>query len=429
MSKNEAKLNQEMLVLRKDQAPRTGANLSQSEPKGQEAGYAVPQLLEELKVEIFCRVSCFDYWKMQFLNKQVMQLLKTGEIFRMRRKHGLVKPYVLIHSGGETCWTMFDKDFENFGKLPTIPSDDGCFFYGDKETISAGAQLIVIGREVEGIVVWRYELESHKWFKGPAIITPKVMYGSASRGTDAFFAGGIKVDENGIYEVVNTLEKYNADTKMWTVLHGMHKRRKFSSGCFLHGKFYVVGGRDENDKNLTCGERYDEVTNSWELIPNMLKDMTLTSSQSPPLIAVVDNNLYLLETSLNELCIYDINANAWKKLGVLPVRANAALGWGVAFKSIGDRLLVIGPSSSQSWHRTTAVYTCWSFSRCGRAILEGIKTFSQLCPSPPVYPKLLRDVCLSVFLRRTWKHTLFVFAFFYVCVYNKFAASLMPKHN
>uniref|UniRef100_A0A0D3C1Z0 F-box/kelch-repeat protein n=1 Tax=Brassica oleracea var. oleracea TaxID=109376 RepID=A0A0D3C1Z0_BRAOL len=165
------------------------------------------------------------------------------------------------------------------------------------------------------------------------------------------------MDENGNPFVVQTVEKYNADTKRWTMINGMHKARKFSSGCFLRGKFYVLGGRDDNDKHLTCGESYDETTNSWELIPDMLKDMTvIVHSQYPPLVAVVDDNLYMLETSLNELRVYDINTNIWKKLGVVPVSANAAFGWGIAFKSMGDRLLVIG--TSHSWHRKTVVHSC-----------------------------------------------------------------------
>uniref|UniRef100_A0A0D3D2N4 F-box associated domain-containing protein n=2 Tax=Brassica oleracea var. oleracea TaxID=109376 RepID=A0A0D3D2N4_BRAOL len=271
--------------------------------------------------------------------------------------HGLVKPYVIMHAGAESSWEIFDKDFKNFRSLPTIPSSDYCFFHSDKETISVGTQLIVIGREIEGIVVFRYELENNKWFRGPLMITPRVMYGSASDGKTVFFAGGIQMDDNGNPIVVRTVEKYNADTKMWTMIYGMHKSRKFSSGCFLRGKFYVLSGRNENDKHLTCGERYDEATNSWELIPGMLKDINfITSSQAPPLIAVVDDNLYLLEISLNELRIYDINTNVWKKLGSVPVSANAVFGWGVTFKSMGDRLLVVG--TSHSWSRTTVFYSC-----------------------------------------------------------------------
>ncbi|VVB09450.1 unnamed protein product [Arabis nemorensis] len=179
--------------------------------------------------------------------------------------------------------------------------------------ISAGTQLIVIGKEIESIVVWRYKLEMHKWTKGPSMITPRVMYGSASRGTDAFFAGGVKIHENGTPEVLSAVEKYNADTKTWTMIHGMHKRRKFSSECFLRGKFCVIGGPDENDKYLICGESYDKVKNSWTLIPDMLKDITFKSPQMPPLIVVVNDNLYSLDTSSNELQVYDVNANVWKK--------------------------------------------------------------------------------------------------------------------
>ncbi|KAL0670465.1 hypothetical protein Bca4012_033169 [Brassica carinata] len=274
--------------------------------KTHDACYVDHKLLYELEVEIIARLPCFEYWKLQFLNKKFLQLLKSCEIFRVREERGLVKPYVILHSGAVSNWEI------------------------DKETVSVGTQLIVIGREIDGIVVFRYELENHKWFKGPSMITPRAMYGSASHGKTAFFAGGIKMDENGNPIVVQTVEKYNADTKRWTMINGMHKARKFSSGCFLRGKFYVLGGRDDNDKHLTCGESYDETTNSWELIPDMLKDMTVIAhSQSPPLIAVVDDNLYI---------------------------ANAAFGWGIAFKSMGDRLLVIG--TSHSWHRKTVVHSC-----------------------------------------------------------------------
>ncbi|KAF8103614.1 hypothetical protein N665_0187s0015, partial [Sinapis alba] len=294
--------------------------------KSQDACYVDHKLLYEVEVKIISRLPCFEYWKLQFLNKKFLELLKSCENFRVRQERGLVKPYAIFHSGAESNLKMFDKDFKTFRRLPKVRSSDYCFFYSDKETISVG------------IVVFCYELENDKWFKGPPVITPRTMYGSASRGKPAFFAGGIQMDGNENPMVVQTA-------------------RKFSSGCFLRGKFYVLGGRDENDKHLTCGESYDEATNSWELIPYMLKDMTfIMPSKSPPLIAVVDENLYMLETSLNELRVYDINTNIWKKLGVVPVSANAAFGWGIAFKSMGDRLLVVG--TSHSWHRTTKVYLC-----------------------------------------------------------------------
>ncbi|CAN7136388.1 unnamed protein product, partial [Brassica rapa subsp. narinosa] len=348
-----AKINRDMLMLRDDQTPKVGASFSKykrrkisivgikpnipdlnvkpcygsdEEEKGEitkifqnlaglkshDGCYVHHKLLYELEVEIFACLPCFEYWKLQFLNKKFLQLLKSGEIFR-----GLDQI--------EKCLIRILKPFGDFLKFLLLTI---AFSTAIRKQYVWGTQLIVIGREIEGIVVFGYELENHKWFKGPSMITLRVMYGSASHGKTAFFAGGIQMDDNGNHIVVRTVENCNSDAKSWTMINGMHKGRKFSSGCFLRGKVYVLGGQDENDKHLTCGESYDEITNSWELIPDMLKNMTfIMPSQSLPLIAVVDDNLYMLETSLNELRVYDINTNIWKKLGVIPVSANTTFGW------------------------------------------------------------------------------------------------------
>ncbi|KAL1219285.1 F-box/kelch-repeat protein [Cardamine amara subsp. amara] len=356
MKPNIPHLNAEHTSILEEEIIETVQNLSDS--KDEDANYVFPKLLFELEVEVFSRIPYFQFWKLNFLNKEFSKLLQSGEIFRWRRERGLVQPYVFVFSNGEKCWKMFDKDFKNFRKLPRVPSDCG-FLYGEKETISAGTHLIIIGSDVKGIEVWRYELEMHKWIKDTAMITPRTKFGSASRGSDAFFAGGTKRCKKGILEVVNVAEKYNADTKRWTLINGMHKRRKFSSGCFLRGKFFVLGGLDENGKYLTCGESYDEMTDSWKLVPDMLKDMNFMSPQSLPLIAVVKDNLYLLEKWSKEVRVYDINANVWKKLGVVPVKVNPVLGWGVTFNSIGDKLMVIGASSADnSWKTTFSIYIC-----------------------------------------------------------------------
>ncbi|WZZ53626.1 hypothetical protein YC2023_053734 [Brassica napus] len=172
-----AKINPDMLMLSDDQTPKIGASLSQSkrrkisivgikpnipdlnvkpcydsddEEKGEitktfqnlaglkshDGCYVHHKLLYELEVEIFARLPCFEYWKLRFLNKKLLKLLKSGEIFRVRQEKGLVKPYVILHSGAESNWEMFDKDFKTFQKLPKVPSSDYCFFHSDKETIS-----------------------------------------------------------------------------------------------------------------------------------------------------------------------------------------------------------------------------------------------------------------------------------------------------
>lgn len=159
MSKAEAKINQEMLMLANDQTPGIGASLgrskkerklisvaikpyipdlnaepcSDSEGEEIEENHFAPRLYLELQVEIFARVSCFEYWKMLFLNKQFSHFLNSGEIFWVRQERGLVKPYVFMLTSGNTRWTIFDKEFQNIKTLPEIPSDGYCFIHSEKK--------------------------------------------------------------------------------------------------------------------------------------------------------------------------------------------------------------------------------------------------------------------------------------------------------
>lgn len=234
-----------------------------------------------------------------------------------------------------------------------IPSDYS-FEYGDKESFCAGTHLFVSGKEFEGAVVWRYELATNQWFKGPSMITPRCLFASATCDNLAFIAGGFMTDTR---EVLNSAEKYNPDTKSWEALPRMKRRRKFCSGCYMDNKFYVLGGQDEHKNELTSGEFYDPETKTWKLVPEMLRDIPLSVSQSPPLIAVANNELYSLDASSNEVKVYVKGSNRWKKLGGVPVRADAQGGWGVAFKSLGKELLVIG-ATSVSHAVTMTIYTC-----------------------------------------------------------------------
>jgi N-acetylneuraminic acid mutarotase len=202
--------------------------------------------------------------------------------------------------------------------------------------------------EMDGAVIWRYELTTNEWFKGPSMITPRCRFASASYDTFAYVAGGLET-ENCI-EDLNSAEKYNSQNQTWQKLPNMNKKRKSCSGCYLDNKFYVIGGQDEQNNDLTCGEFFDEMTNKWYLIPNMLKDIVLSSSRSP-LIAVVNNELYTLDASSNEVKVYVKGTNSWKKLGFVHVRDNKQVDYGVAFKSLGNELLVIGTTSN-------SCYTC-----------------------------------------------------------------------
>ncbi|XWS30499.1 hypothetical protein CRYUN_Cryun24cG0122900 [Craigia yunnanensis] len=332
---------------------RSFGDSSGVEPQDADYSY-VPQLSDELEYLILARFPRSEYWKLYLLNKHFLHLLKSGELFKIRREIGFKESSIFMSPIGGNCWWAFDRLFKSCRKLPELPSSDVCFINGDKESLCSGSHLIVSGRETEGSVVWRFELETSKWFKGPSMIDPRCLFASATCGTFAFVAGGIGIEA----KVLNSAEKYNPETKSWELLPRMYQKRKFCSGCFMDNKFYVIGGRDEHNNELTCGEAYDKDKNKWEWIRDMLKDDTpVATGESPPLVAVVNNELYCLETSSNELRVYLKSSNTWKNLGPVPVRADLHRGWGVAFKSLGNELLVIGFSSSVSSGGMT-IYTC-----------------------------------------------------------------------
>ncbi|PWA67484.1 galactose oxidase/kelch repeat superfamily protein [Artemisia annua] len=335
--------------------------LACSSDKPQDADYSsyIPSLNYELENIILARFPRSEYWKLSFVNKRFAGLVKNEELFKIRRDIGFSEPSVLMLASGENSWWAFDQGFSSLRRLPVLPSDI-CFTSGDKESLCAGTHLLVSGREIEGLMIWRYELALNKWFKGPSMIYPRCLFASATCGNSAYVAGGIAVvgaGTGGTQSVHNTVEKYDPETRSWTPLPRMKKPRKLCSGCYMDDRFYVIGGRNE-DGELTCGEFFDSEKNQWNLIPEMLKDNPVLSCHSPPLIAVVKNELYSIEASSNQLKVYLKKSNSWKQLGSVPVRADYNRGWGVAFKSFGNKLLVIGASTVSPSRSSMAIYTC-----------------------------------------------------------------------
>ncbi|KAH7518893.1 F-box/kelch-repeat protein At3g27150 [Ziziphus jujuba] len=350
----------------------------------QDADYKIPRLIDEVEDLILSRVPRSDYGNVCLVSKRYLSLLKSGQLFRIRNENGLAEPSVFVLANNETSWWTFDRKFKSARKLPILPSTDGCFNNGDKESLCAGTHLLVLGRELEGSVIWRYQLASNRWSKAPSMINSRCMFASATCGNFGYIAGGN--DTETYREILNSAEKYNPESGSWERLPNMHKKRRASSGCFMDNKFFVIGGNNKEEGNLKCAEAFDVKKNTWEWIPNMLENLPVIAAQSPPLVAVVNNQLYYLEHSNNELMVYLKNTKSWKNLGSVPVRADLRRGWGVAFKSLGNELLVIGASTNSNASHSMTVYSCspdpdatqlhWNPLQCG---LNELNHFIKNC--------------------------------------------------
>ncbi|XP_020111166.1 F-box/kelch-repeat protein At3g27150-like isoform X1 [Ananas comosus] len=331
--------------------PRDGDS---SRPNDVDNSY-LPSLDDEVAVRILARVPRSQFQNLRLVNRRYNSLIMSSELYNMRENIGITDPKVLLLASGELRWWCYEPYTGSHRELPILPSDI-CFSSSDKETLCVGNHLLVSGKEIEDPAIWRYELESDRWFHGPRMINPRFLFASANCGNVACVAGGISLGAG--LSILNTAEKYDPKTKSWEPLPRMNRRRKLCSGFCMDRKFYVIGGQNENGDNLACGECYDFTRNAWELIPGMAEDFSSGSSQSPPLVAVVNNELYSLEASSNQLKVYLKNSNTWKELGKVPVRADIRKGWGVAFKSLGDELLIIGCVEETKTGQGMTVCTC-----------------------------------------------------------------------
>ncbi|CAL5431034.1 unnamed protein product [Camellia sinensis] len=296
---------------------------------------------------ISCLIRCSraDYGSIASLNRSFRSLVQSGDLYRLRRMNGIIEHWVYI-SCNLLEWEAFDPNRRRWMRLPMMHSNE-CFFFSDKESLAVGTQLLVFGKEVMSNVIYKYSLLTNTWSSGMRMNAPRCLFGSASLGEIAIIAGGC--DSHG--NALSSAELYNSETGNWVTLPSMRKTRKMCSGVFMDGKFYVIGGVGGSDSRLlTCGEEYNLDTETWTEIPNMSpvqsgaarENELPATAEAPPLVAVVDNELYAADYARMEVRKYEKERRVWVTVGRLPERAASMNGWGLAFRACGQRLICIG---------------------------------------------------------------------------------------
>lgn len=299
----------------------------------------IPQIGRDNSIECIARCSRSDYGSVASLNHSFRSLIASKELYKLRRKLGAVEHWVYF-SCSLLEWEIFDPLRLGWKHLPRMPSND-CFMHSDKESLAVGTELLVFGKGITSHIIYKYSILTNSWSTGMEMNTPRCLFGSAALGEIAIVAGGCDLWGN----VFSSAELYNSDTGTWVTLPSMNKARKKCSAVFMDGKFFVVGGLGvENANPLTCGEVFDLERRTWTVIPDMLPGAPGASvtSEAPPLLTVVNNELYAADYARKEVRKYNKIANSWSTVGTLPERAFSMNGWGLAFRGCGNRLIVIG---------------------------------------------------------------------------------------
>lgn len=308
-----------------------------------DSGSLLPRMNRDSSITCLSRCSRSDYGSLASLSRSFRNIIRSGELYTWRRLNGIMEHWVYF-SCALLEWEAYDPNRQRWMHLPRMASNE-CFMCSDKESLAVGTELLVFGRELRSHVIYRYSLLTNSWSSGMRMNAPRCLFGSASLGEIAILAGGC--DSEG--RILDSAELYNSETQTFEMLPRMKKPRKMCSGVFMDGKFYVIGGIGGSDsKLLTCGEEYNLQTRTWAEIPNMspgcssrVSELPATA-EAPPLVAVVNNELYAADYADMEVKKYDKERKLWLTIGRLPERAASMNGWGLAFRACGNRLIVIG---------------------------------------------------------------------------------------
>jgi hypothetical protein len=83
-------------------------------------------------------------------------------------------------------------------------------------------------------------------------------------------------------------------------------------------------------------------------------------SPAPPLLAVVDNELYAVDATTMELKSYQKDTNTSKTLGCVPNRSVDSSGWSMGFKAVGEDIFLFGGSRGNAISAIKFMPAIWS---------------------------------------------------------------------
>ena len=118
--------------------------------------------------------------------------------------------------------------------------------------------------------LWKFDSETSKWHTKSPMNDKRINHFSLRLGTNIFAIGGWNPVVDGI---VKTVEKYNILSDTWSYDTPLPYKLDYTSGCIVHGKGYLVGGRAENGTEGIRNSKdilrmsYDEHNNeiTWEI--------------------------------------------------------------------------------------------------------------------------------------------------------------------
>ncbi|XP_022877425.1 F-box/kelch-repeat protein At1g74510-like [Olea europaea var. sylvestris] len=140
----------------------------------------IPAIGPDNSINCLIRCSRSDYGAIASLNRSFHSLIRSGELYKLRRKNGVVEHWVYF-SCQPFEWEAFDPSRRRWMRLPRMDHNH-CFVFSDKESLAVGTELLVFGKDLMSHTIYRYSLLTNSWSSGMSMNSPRCLFGSASLG-------------------------------------------------------------------------------------------------------------------------------------------------------------------------------------------------------------------------------------------------------
>ena len=195
---------------------------------------------------------------------------------------------------------------------------------------SFGECVIVAGGEGDSDALKACEIftpQAGKWLKIADMNTKRCYFTLTYFQQKVWAIGGFDtVDCKFFGKGFDTIETYNLAEDKWSVIDvKLLKKRMGHSTVAYNDKLFVIGGYNENEGTLSSVEVYSSVTNQFSFvsamkIPRLFFGCCLVNSRIYVTGGMSD---FEIESSIDEVEIYDINYDIWMSGPKLPLAITA----------------------------------------------------------------------------------------------------------
>jgi N-acetylneuraminic acid mutarotase len=202
--------------------------------------------------------------------------------------------------------------------------------------------------------VWRYDTVNDSWSELPKLPQKRAAGAVILENRTLHYVGGTAIDRDTSYGDHWTLNLDNTSAG-WQTSSPMPNKRIHSSGAFLNGLFYTLGGQykhDHDPQDLSLVHAFNVSTKTW----SQKASLPFPRSHFEPATMIIGGQVVIIGGRANQngfgngqivnVTAYNPQTNSWKELRQLPLNLIAT---NAGF--IGNKIIVAG--GGVNWNTIT----------------------------------------------------------------------------